>query len=103
MSVAGDASAARVLAETYTASPVVIGVIAAVLILGGIALVLDLFQLRTRWIESRIQQFRDHPLLAKAFAEPTEEQERANSRRWMIWGGVMTILMGVVVIWAYRG
>ena len=103
MIVAEDASAARVLAETHTASPVAIGVIAAVLILGGIALVLDLFQLRTRWIESRTQQFRDHPLLANAFAEPTEEQERASQRRWMIWGGVMTILMGVVVIWAYRG
>jgi hypothetical protein len=88
---------------TDVAGPGVIAVICVAVALLGLVLLLDLAGVRSRLVEQRIQQFRDHPTIAKALSEPDEDAERASAHRWMIGGGVAFIVLAVLIFLIWRG
>jgi hypothetical protein len=90
-------------ATTETAGPAVVAVVSLGLILFGLVVILDLGSARTRLVEQRIQQTRDHPRLGKIMSGPTEDGERHVQHRWAIGGGFVSIAFGIAIIWISMG
>ncbi len=80
--------------ERMGAGPAVICVL---LVVGGLALILDVAGLRAWLVGKRLEQYRESRL-ARAIGEPTEEAERTFQNRALVVGGFVAIAFAVVIL-----
>lgn len=81
------------------ASPWLVAAISTALVLVGLSVVLDVGGLRTRTVNSRLEQEKDLPRLLQTRGDDPS----GSLHRWFRVAGVWFIFMGLVIAFAGRG